>query len=142
MGMGSSANTYFENQTVLIVDDSESYASVLRRLLSAGLGVKEVQCCTSPQAAEELLATDPMRFSMLFVDFRFPAGGSGVELLERIQASVPVDVVRFLITSEPTPENVKRALAAGASAVVAKPFDRAALSQQVSNALRRRVGSD
>ncbi len=123
-------------QTTLIVDDSASYASVLRKILEAGLGMNDVVYCSSLTEAETLILGNPSRFSLLFVDYRFPTGGNGVELLEKLNGKIPDSTVKFLITSEPNPENVKRAMAAGAKGVVAKPFDRAQLTQQLERALR------
>lgn len=126
----------------LIVDDSIPYASVLRRILEAGMGMQGVVHCASLPEAEALLRAHPAQFSLLFIDFRFPAGGTGVELLERLKGTLPATTLPFLITSEPTPENAKRALAAGAKGVVAKPFDRQQLMSQLQRALRSDVQND
>lgn len=124
-------------QTTLIVDDSASYASVLRKILEAGLGMKDVVHCSSVTEAEALILDDPGRFSLLFIDYRFPTGGNGVDLLEKLSGKLPESTLKFLITSEPNPDNVKRAMVAGAKGVVAKPFDRSQLTQQLERALRK-----
>ena len=68
----------------------------------------------------------------MFVDQNFPEGQSGGELLSRLKASHLMDQrVAFLISSEPTVENMKHAMACGARGVLAKPFDRAELKKQL-----------
>ena len=124
------------HQRTLIVDDSVSYAAVLKKILEAGLGIQSVQHCVELSTAEQLIRANPNEFSLLFVDYRFPTGGTGVELLEKLRGVLPPESVQFLITSEPTPENVKRALAAGASGVVSKPFDRKQLALQLARAFQ------
>ena len=122
---------------VLIVDDNIQYTQVLRRMLEAGLGYSDVTSVESAEKAYELISNQPKRFKLLFVDYNFPDGTSGGKLLERLNSnSLLDDKVAFLITSEPTADNLKEAVQAGALGVVAKPFDRSELKRQLDKAHR------
>lgn len=143
--MGSPMKPDNEKQpetSILIVDDNPQFAGLLRRILDAGFGYKDITLMHSLEEAYRAISSDPEKFSMLFVDFRFPEGGNGGEFLERLKSKdLLQDKVAFLITSEPTVENQRQAMRAGASGVVGKPFDRASLEQQLSK-VRRRIETD
>lgn len=126
---------------VLIVDDSLQYASVLTKMLTHGFGFKKITHIESSDAALTTLTEDPGTYSLLFVDFRFPSGFTGGELLKELKnRNILEGKVAFLITSEPTAENVKQAVQAGAFGVVAKPFDRNELKRQLEKAQRTLLG--
>ena len=121
-----------QDTSVLIVDDSTQYASVLERILKAGFGYQNVTVVASTGEAWKLLESAPDKFSLMFVDQNFPEGESGGELLSRLKNSHLMDQrVAFLISSEPTVENMKHAMSCGARGVLAKPFDRAELRKQL-----------
>ncbi len=120
---------------ILIIDDNVQYVQVLTRLLAQAFGYKDVTSTDSIDQGYELIAREPSRFGLLFIDYNFPSGQTGGELLKRLQKDKLLDgKVAFLITSEPTPENVKEATLAGAVGVVAKPFDREQLRSQLVKA--------
>lgn len=123
--------------SVLIVDDSQQYATVLKKILGSVFGYTDVTTVNSTEQAYDLVSSEPQRFKLMFVDYNFPTGQSGGELLKQLAAS---DLLRekaaFLITSEPTVDIVKSALTAGALGVVAKPFDRSELGKQLEHAAR------
>ena len=128
--------------SVLIVDDSTQYAAVLTRLLSGVFGFKDITTVDNTKQAYDLVQANPERFRLMFVDYNFPDGHTGGELLARLnQSKLMQERVAFLITSEPTPENLKQATSAGALGVVAKPFDRAELKNQIDKA-RQRIQTD
>ncbi len=128
---------------VLIVDDNPQYSLVLSKILEASFGYKHITKVTSTEAARELIAQDPDRFKLLFVDYRFPDGHSGGELLEALKRNeLMKDKVAFLVTSEPTPENMKQARDSGAVSVLAKPFDRDALRRNLEKAERTLGGQE
>lgn len=122
---------------VLIVDDSTQYASVLHKILSNGFGFKNITRVESTESAYELLSKNPEQFKLLFVDYNFPSGVTGGDLLTKLKETHLMDgKVAFLITSEPTPDNVKQAVMAGAFGIVAKPFDRTELGRQLERVKR------
>lgn len=126
-----------QNTSVLIVDDNPQYAAMLKRILTGAFGYRDVSLVESIETAFELLSGNPQRFQLLFVDYNFPDGANGGQLLERLQKeSMLKGRAAFLITAEPTVENMKQASAAGALGVVAKPFDRDDLKHKLENARR------
>ncbi len=126
-----------EETSVLIVDDNPQFSSILKMILGQGFGFKQITTVDSTEAAYSLINQAPEKFQLLFVDFRFPGGETGGDLLEKLkQQALLDDKVAFLITSEPTIDNQKQALKAGAMGVVAKPFDRNALRMQLEKADR------
>ena len=127
----------FTENPVLIVEDSKQYATVLQKMLANGFGFKNITHVESVEAATELLKADPNHFKVLFVDYNFPSGVTGGELLQKLKDTNQMSgKITFLMTSEPTPDNVKQAVMAGAFGIVAKPFDRNELTKQLEKAQR------
>lgn len=108
-----------ERPTALIVEDDEQIALLLRRILDVdGFEVAEVADGTLAVPAVRALRPD-----VLLLDIGLP-GIHGLDVLAEIKsdpdiAHVPVVVV----TAWWTTELQARALALGAAAAVAKPFD-------------------
>lgn len=122
---------------VLIVDDNVQYVQVLTMMLKGVFGYKDITSVNSLEQGFSQVSTTPDKFKLIFVDFRFPSGGTGVELLQKLSREKLLDgKVSFLITSEPSVDNVKAAQAAGAIGLVAKPFDRQELQRQLEKAKR------
>ena len=123
---------------ILIVDDNVQFANLLKRILQGAFGYKDITMLEDSEAAFSLISSDPQKFKLLFIDFNFPSGTTGGELLTRLAAeSLLKDKAAFLITSEPSSENVNQAKKAGAVGVVAKPFDRQELQRQIERADRQ-----
>jgi CheY-like chemotaxis protein len=122
---------------VLIVDDSVHYAKVLQRMLGNGLGFSDITVVDNTAAALTLVQENPEKFKILFVDYNFPQGDTGGQFIEKLKAQNLMNgKVVFLITSEPTTENMKQATQAGAAGVVAKPFNSQQLLAQLDKAKR------
>jgi DNA-binding NtrC family response regulator len=122
---------------VLIADDSVQYSMVLSKILDVGFGYKNITKVDSLEAAYAKIKENPDYFRLIFVDYRFPSGKTGGDFLEQLKAeNLLVDKVAFLITSEPSPENLKQAVVAGAMGLIAKPFDREQLKKQLERAER------
>lgn len=125
------------NTSILIVDDNPQYTIVLKKILESGFGYRNIRTTDCIDRGYELIATSPQEFSLVFVDYRFPSGKTGGQLLEKLQgAGLLRDRIVFLITSEPSVDIMKQATAAGAIGVVAKPFDREELKRQLEKAER------
>jgi DNA-binding NtrC family response regulator len=117
---------------VLVVDDEPVVRDGIRLLLrSAGLRVETVA------DAESALA-HPAAAScrLLLCDLMLP-DRSGIELLQAMRAARP-DLPVVMITGYGTPENTSRALAAGASGFLHKPFTESELLE----AVRRGLGGE
>jgi DNA-binding NtrC family response regulator len=131
----------FVLEQVLIVDDSEDYAKMLERLLKNKAGFSKIVIRNSITEAYELIEAGE-RFSLYFIDYNFPIGGKGTEFLRKLQECGALKkAAAFLITSEPTLQNMADAAAAGAVGVVAKPFDIHQLLSQIELA-KRKIASD
>jgi two-component system chemotaxis response regulator CheY len=110
--------------SILVVDDCPDYALVLRRILQTGMGYRSVEIFSTIDAAYDAIAKTPERFPVLFVDYHFPNGRTGAELLERLrQKNLLQDKVAFFITAEPAIQKAIEANSNGAYGVVVKPFN-------------------
>jgi DNA-binding NtrC family response regulator len=122
---------------ILIVDDSVQYSQVLSKILKHGFGYQNVTSVDCVEDAELLVEEDPARFRLYFVDYNLPNGRTGGGFLSLLQERKILDeAVAFLITADPTVDNMQEARKAGALGVVAKPFDREELKKQLQKANR------
>ncbi|MFO0552900.1 MAG: response regulator [Polyangiaceae bacterium] len=120
---------------VLLVDDNETNLDVLgRRLERKGCSVAAK---TSGPLALELLAHE--RFDIVVLDLRMPEM-TGIEVLERIRAThSQVELPVIMATAETNPEDMVRALEAGANDYVTKPIDANVLFARMRAQLRSRT---
>jgi CheY-like chemotaxis protein len=131
-----SIKTQDKDPSILIVDDNTHYSKLLLRLLQAGFGFSKIERVDSTSTAYDLIKSSPNQFDLLFVDYNFPDGANGGELLLKLKSdNLMSGKVAFLITSEPSSDNMAQASKAGAAGVVAKPFDKVELERQVKMAL-------
>jgi FixJ family two-component response regulator len=114
---------------VVIMDDDPSIRRALDRLLrAAGLSVE-----TFASAAELFARESPVRPMCLVLDIHLP-DMNGLDVLKGIIAAdqgVPV----LIITGETDPELREKALRAGASAFLSKPFDDDQLLKEIHRVL-------
>jgi len=128
---------------VLIVDDNPQYSRLLSRTLQGVFGFEHISSFASAREAFDAIKAEPGRFGLLFIDYQFPSGMSGGDLLRLLSMhNLLKGKAAFLITSEPSTDNVNEALSAGALGVVAKPFDREALRSQLEKARRALIAED
>jgi putative two-component system response regulator len=116
---------------VLIVDDEPA----VRDLLSRWLSDEGYACKTAcePAAAWAHLQTFPVDVATLDITI---AGGSGLDLLDRIRQSLP-DTAVIMLTAEGDTAQAIRALTSGAYGYLIKPVERQELLIQVRNAIER-----
>ena len=103
---------------VLIVDDSGTMRSIVRKILTASRFALDVH-----EASEGVTAIDQLRtgnFGMVFLDYNMP-GLNGFETLAMIKRDHPGMAV-VMITSDMDNAVADRALASGAIAFLKKPF--------------------
>ena len=117
---------------VLIVDNDSCGADQLALLLEVTLGHAEVV----PDAYQALSRLAEARIDAIVTELVLPGAG-GLDLLARIDPSIPVFVVTALY-SEPV---AARARAAGARAVLAKPVDGDKLVEAVRASLTAPAGT-
>lgn len=103
---------------VLLVDDSSTMRSIVRKILASSrfpLEVSEAQ-----EGVEALRQIASGKFDIVFLDYNMP-GLNGVETLAEIKRQYPrLEVV--MITSTAEEAVAERARAAGAAAFIKKPF--------------------
>lgn len=118
---------------VLVVDDEPLLARSLSRLLG---GEHDVVAVSSGLAALELLRTGE-RFDVLLCDLRMP-GMSGIELYERVGASMPEVTERMVFfTGAAFSSDVRAFLRSVQNEHVEKPFDPPALRALVRRFVAR-----
>ena len=103
---------------VLIVDDSATMRSIVRKILSGSRFALEIN-----EASEGIAALNQLRsgnFGIVFLDYNMP-GLNGLETLSEIKRENP-DVAVVMITSTVDQAVADRARAQGALAFLKKPF--------------------
>ena len=124
-----------EPKKILIVEDEND----IRKLMALHLGRKgyNIHEAVNGKEAYELLEKDD--FDLLVLDWMLP-GVNGLELLSWVRGrSQPESLVPILfVTAKSEPENIVKALEAGADDYIIKPFDFRVLMARVSSLLRRR----
>lgn len=121
--------------SIVIVDDSKEYTFILRKLLQDGLGYKNVITVDSATDAMNLMREKKGEPTLLFVDYHYPDGTTGADLIHRLRSEELFDSkVAFFITSQPSMETAHEANKEGVVSVVVKPFNREKLVEQISRA--------
>lgn len=113
----------------LVVDDSRAMRAILRKVLSRiGWEVMEAE---HGRAALEVLAKDAS-FQLALVDWNMPEM-DGLELVKNLRLDTRHDDMRvMMVTTETELEQVMRALDAGASEYLMKPFTEAAVVEKLA----------
>lgn len=122
---------------ILAIDDHESNLVLYERVLRRA-GYEEFLGTTHPEVAPELLAT--WRPDMIVLDLHMPSM-DGFDVLDRIREATPRDAYLpvLIITGDATEDTRVRALKAGASDFLAKPFNRTEALLRVRNLLMIRL---
>src|SRR6267143_1211303 len=126
----------FRLAKILIVDDEQANVRLLERMLEDA-GYARLRSTTD--ARQVLLCCAEFRPDLILLDLRMPYV-DGIQVLEQLEpktqaeARLPV----LVLTADVTLESRRRALAAGASDFVTKPFDRTEVLLRVRNLLETR----
>jgi two-component system C4-dicarboxylate transport response regulator DctD len=114
---------------VLVVDDEPVVRDAARLVLEQ----EGLRVALAPDGESALAHEALGECRLVLCDMMMP-GRDGLEVVAEIRARRP-DVAIVLITGYATSENASRALQAGATAFLAKPFDEAELLDQVRRVL-------
>lgn len=135
-----------KNGKILIIDDNEDVLFALNLLLEPY--VEQIKVTTQPERIEHFMSTFVPDVILLDMNFRRDAisGQEGFFWLEKIKAADPDAVVLF-ITAYADTEKAVRAIKAGATDFIPKPWEKekllatlsAALKLRESNTLKQRV---
>ena len=122
---------------ILAIDDHEPNLVLYERVLRRA-GYEEFLGTTHPEVAPELLAT--WRPDMVVLDLHMPSM-DGFDVLDRIRDATPPDAYLpvLIVTGDATEDTRVRALKAGASDFLAKPFNRTEALLRVRNLLMIRL---
>jgi response regulator RpfG family c-di-GMP phosphodiesterase len=121
---------------ILVVDDEEPNVLLLKRALEQQ-GYENVRTTSdSREVAETILEFQP---DLVLLDLLMPHI-DGFGLLEQIHTLIPAGnyLPILVLTADATPETKRRALAAGASDFLTKPFDLSEVVLRIRNMLQTR----
>lgn len=108
---------------ILLVDDATTTRNLLKKYL-VELGFKDVRQAPSGDEAWKVLETSNPPVGLVFCDWNMP-GMSGLDLLTKVRAEEKFKMLPFiLVTSERSAEYVMKAVKAGVSNYIVKPFDK------------------
>ena len=114
---------------ILVADDDR----LIRNMLEAALSLNGFRVSLAKTGREAIAAANQQSFDAVISDIYMPEG-DGLEVLRELRASQPSLPV-ILMTAQGELDVTVRALAEGASDVIAKPFDVAALTKLLNNHL-------
>jgi len=114
---------------VLIVDDSSTIRSIVRKILSASRFA--MQCHEAEEGAGALDQLRKGSFGMVFLDYNMP-GLNGIETLSEIKRKTP-NVAVVMMSSQLDESLTARARGAGALAFLKKPFFPADIDTVLAN---------
>jgi signal transduction histidine kinase len=121
---------------ILMVDDEVSSLCLLENVLQR-LRFPHVRKLTDPtRIIEEFDAYQP---DLVITDIEMPEM-DGIELVEKLRAHLPREACLpiLVLTGSANPQHKRRALAAGATDMIAKPFDAAEIQMRIRNLLEMR----
>src|SRR5882724_12692770 len=126
----------FRRSRIMIVDDEPAMVRLLEQLLERA-GYTHLRSTTDPR--EVPTHYREFRPDLIMLDLRMPHL-DGVQVLERLKRETSGEIYLpvLVLTADAAPEAKRRALAAGASDFVTKPFDRIELLLRVDNLLAMR----
>jgi len=126
-----------KNGKILIIDDNEDVLFALNLLLEPY--VEQIKVTTQPERIEHFMSTFVPDVILLDMNFRRDAisGQEGFFWLEKIKAADPDAVVLF-ITAYADTEKAVRAIKAGATDFIPKPWEKEKLLATLSAALKLR----
>jgi putative two-component system response regulator len=134
-GLHVRASEDLADAPILMVDDERANILVLERLLQKA-GYRNVRSTTDPRTVLGLVAE--VRPDLLLLDLKMP-GLDGFEILELLRvgaaASSEPSLPVLVLTADATKETKRRALAAGATDFLTKPFDLDEVLLRIANML-------
>ncbi len=124
--------TNFSGLKVLIVDDLSSVRKVLKKIL-AELGTTEIAEAVDGEEALKKLEAAPC--DLIISDWEMPKI-NGVELVQKLRSEEKTNKLPFImITAHGTKESVIKAVQAGVTNFIVKPFSAGILKSKISEAL-------
>jgi two-component system, chemotaxis family, chemotaxis protein CheY len=126
------ANIQIKDRSIVIIDDDDITRELLRGILrSAGLRV-------IGEGSDGVRAVDlyqKLKPEIVCLDIDMP-GMNGLEALAKLR-EISADVIVLMITAATTADNVRKAISAKASGIIAKPFNTAKIVAEIERAIGR-----
>ena len=123
--------TLFQHAKLLIVDDKQVNLILLERILR-DLGYKDIASTQDPRDVPQILETSPI--DLIITDYRMPHL-NGLALIKQLRSNAANSLPIILASSEITPDLEEKALDAGVTDFLPKPFSRAQARSRISNLL-------
>ena len=117
-----------EKRLALVVDDSRTMRTFLRRILS-GHGFDTIEAANGSEALEQMSRHDDIRLAL--VDWNMPVMNGLEFIVEARKESRFDDVVMMMVTTESDIDEVAAALEAGANEYLMKPFTKTILAEKL-----------
>jgi len=119
---------------ILLVDDSNTTRKILRKTLTE-MGVLFVDEAADGLQAWAMLEAGAASYGMVFCDWHMP-GLDGLQLLEKIREHESMRALPFVMTTaERKRTEVERAVLAGATWYIVKPFEAEAIRNVLAKAV-------
>jgi CheY-like chemotaxis protein len=116
---------------ILVIEDEADIRTLLKKRLESG-GYETAFAWDAVTALTVARKTEP---DLIILDLGLP-GGDGYVVMERLQTLAPFAMLPIIVVSaQPADPHRERALAAGARAFIAKPFNAETLLAAVHEAL-------
>ena len=120
---------------VLIVDDDQSWLSLMQKELASYLETFKVRTADDGEAALEIINRE--HIMLVVSDLRMP-GMDGFDLLARILEKYP-DVPVIIVTAYDRPKTKDVVFRSGAAGYLTKPFDSDVLAREINKMLRKKA---
>jgi len=132
------ADSIEQKQTVLLVDDNPQNLELLAVYME---GIPEVRVLTATNGLEAITVVEQESPDLILLDIMMPKI-SGFEVCSKLKGDPATrDIVIVMVTALNEPGDVERAAECGADDYVAKPIDRAALTELVRSLLATKAQS-
>jgi signal transduction histidine kinase len=121
---------------VLLVDDDVSSTCLMANFLQR-IGYSQLESINDSSCVFEIIET--FRPDLMLLDLAMP-NVTGFQVLEQLRANRQSDeqIPVLVLTGDASAENKRRALAAGATDLLVKPFDASEVSMRIRNLLQAR----
>ncbi|MCH5201390.1 MAG: response regulator [Oscillospiraceae bacterium] len=123
---------------LLVVDDSELDREILKSILEKEFEIVEAN---NGYSAVKMLQSGILKFNALLLDLQMPIL-DGFAVLSILSQNHLNNIPVFIITSEPTKQNIERAAQFGVSHFIMKPFDSDAVISRLKSVLKMEVVND
>jgi two-component system, chemotaxis family, chemotaxis protein CheY len=120
------------DRSVVVIDDDDITRELLRGILRTA-GLQVVGEGSDGSRAVDLYQKHKPEIICLDIDM---PGMNGLDALAKVR-EISTDVVILMITAATSPDNVRKAITAKASGIIAKPFNTQKIVTEIERALAR-----